>query len=66
MSESYLGGFGLKAAPSSKEIADSDLWLPTSKSNLVDELCEAVAEHASVLRSVLRVNFRSLRESDLP
>jgi type II secretory pathway predicted ATPase ExeA len=49
VSESYLGAFGLKAAPFSKEIADSDLWLPTSKAGVVNELCEAVSEHASVL-----------------
>jgi type II secretory pathway predicted ATPase ExeA len=49
MSETYLGAFGLKAAPFSKEIADADLWMPTSKAGIVDELCEAVSEHASVL-----------------
>ncbi len=49
MSETYLGAFGLEAAPFSKEIADADLWLPTSKAGVVDELCEAVSEHASVL-----------------
>lgn len=49
MSEPYLGAFGLKAAPFTKEIADADLWLPSSKSGVVDELCEAVSEHASVL-----------------
>jgi general secretion pathway protein A len=49
MSESYLGPFGLKEAPFTKEIADSDLWLPTSKAGLVAELCDAVSERASVL-----------------
>jgi general secretion pathway protein A len=49
MSDTYLGAFGLKAAPFTKEIADGDLWLPTSKAAVVDELCEAVCEHASVL-----------------
>jgi general secretion pathway protein A len=49
MTETYLGAFGLKAAPFSKEIADADLWLPTSKAGIVDELCEAASEHASVL-----------------
>ena len=28
MSETYLGAFGLKEAPFTKEIADADLWLP--------------------------------------
>src|SRR6266540_5000176 len=49
MSETYLGSFGLKEAPFTKEIADADLWLPTSKASLVDDLCEAASEHASVL-----------------
>jgi type II secretory pathway predicted ATPase ExeA len=49
MSESYLGPFGLKEAPFSKEIADTDLWLPSSKAGVVDEICEAVSERASVL-----------------
>jgi hypothetical protein len=34
MSESYLGAFGLKAAPFSKEIADAELWLPSSKAGV--------------------------------
>jgi general secretion pathway protein A len=49
MSGSYFGPFGLKEAPFTKEIADSDLWLPTSKAAVVDELCEALSERASVL-----------------
>jgi general secretion pathway protein A len=49
MSESYLAPFGLKDAPFSKEIADADLWLPSSKAEVVEELFEAISEHASVL-----------------
>ena len=49
MRESYLGHFGLKEAAFTKEIADADLWLPTSKAEVVDELCEALSERASVL-----------------
>ncbi|MCM2334060.1 MAG: ATP-binding protein, partial [Anaeromyxobacteraceae bacterium] len=49
MSDGYLGAFALKAAPFSKEIADSDLWLPSSKAGVVEDICEAVSEHASVL-----------------
>jgi general secretion pathway protein A len=49
MSASYFGPFGLKEAPFTKEIADTDLWLPTSKAAVVDELCEALSERASVL-----------------
>lgn len=44
----YLKHFGLNAQPFSKEVEDSDLWLPPSKKALVDELVEAVEEHASV------------------
>lgn len=46
---SYLDHFALKEAPFSKEIEDKDLWLPSSKAALVDELIEAVEERASVL-----------------
>lgn len=49
MKETYLTSFGLKEPPFSKEIADKDLWLPSSKSAIVDELVEAVDDHASVL-----------------
>ena len=41
--------FGLTTPPFSKEIADANLWLPSSKKELVDELCEAVHDRASVL-----------------
>ncbi len=43
----YLEHFGLSGHPFSKEIEDSDLWLPPSKKGVVDELVEAVEEHAS-------------------
>lgn len=46
---SYLDHFGLKEAPFSKEIDDKDLWLPSSKRAVVDELIEALEEHSSVL-----------------
>ena len=49
MSETYLGSFGLRDAPFTKEIADTDLWLPASKTIVVNELCEALSEKASVL-----------------
>jgi type II secretory pathway predicted ATPase ExeA len=49
MSAAYLAAFGLESAPFSKEVADADLWLPSSKQSLVDELCEAVAERSSVI-----------------
>jgi len=47
--ESYVGFFGLKDHPFSKEIGDRDLWLPSSKAALVSELVEALEERTSVL-----------------
>lgn len=40
----YLAFFNFSVAPFTKEIEDSDLWLPPSKQDVVDELCEAAAE----------------------
>lgn len=48
MTPAYLSHFDLKEAPFSKEIEDADLWLPTSKKALVEELCEALTQRASV------------------
>lgn len=44
-----LSWFGLRVSPFTKEIADDDLWLPNSKSDLVDDLTEAIETHATVL-----------------
>jgi type II secretory pathway predicted ATPase ExeA len=49
MTPAYVSHFGFPAAPFTKEIADNELWLPLSKQQLVDELCEALFERASVL-----------------
>jgi general secretion pathway protein A len=49
MMPAYLAHFGLTAAPFSKEIADAELWLPASKTGIVEELVEAIGEHASVV-----------------
>jgi general secretion pathway protein A len=49
MTPVYLAHFGLKEAPFTKEIPDSELWLPASKNDLVDELCEAVHERSSAV-----------------
>jgi type II secretory pathway predicted ATPase ExeA len=43
----YLAHFALKDPPFSKEVADSELWLPTSKQAVVDMLVEALDDHAS-------------------
>ena len=50
---SYLDHFALKAAPFSKEIEDADLWLPSSKTALVDDLVvEYSGRSAHVLNAV--------------
>ena len=46
---SYLDNFSLKAPPFSKDIEDKDLWLPSSKEEIVEELIESIEEHSSVL-----------------
>lgn len=48
MTPAYLAHFALKDAPFSKEIADADLWLPSSKTAVVEELVEALMQRASV------------------
>lgn len=48
-SSSDLSVFGLRAAPFSKEIADTDLWLPESKAALVADIEAALRERESVL-----------------
>ena len=46
---SWISYFGLTGHPLSKEIEDQELWLPTSKQDLVSELSDALAERESVL-----------------
>jgi type II secretory pathway predicted ATPase ExeA len=41
----YLAFFGFTSAPYGKEVGDADLWLPPSKQDVVDGLCEAANEH---------------------
>lgn len=48
MKSSELAAFGLKVDPLSKEIDDADLWLPTSKIDLVDDICDAIVGRRSV------------------
>lgn len=49
MRSSDLGWFALQSAPFSKEIGDDDLWMPTSKVELIEELAEAIQARATVL-----------------
>jgi general secretion pathway protein A len=44
-----LSWIGLRFPPFSKEIGDDDLWLPSSKVELVDDLAEAIEAHATIL-----------------
>lgn len=41
--------FGLNASPFSKDIGDDDLWMPSSKQALVDELVDAIESREHVL-----------------
>lgn len=49
MRSSDLEWFGLRSSPFTKEIEDDDLWLPSSKVELVDDLEEAIVARASVV-----------------
>jgi len=49
MRSSDLAHFALTAAPFSKEIDDADLWLPSSKQDLVDELTDTIEARGSAL-----------------
>lgn len=49
MTETILTAFGLKADPFSKEIPDTDLWMPESKRQAVDELVEGLEGRRSAL-----------------
>ena len=49
MMPAYATYFGFKDAPFTKEIPDSELWLPPSKGALLDELCEGLKEKSSLV-----------------
>ena len=49
MRSSELAHFGANRPPFSKEIEDAELWLPTSKQGIVDDVVAAVEERGSVL-----------------
>jgi type II secretory pathway predicted ATPase ExeA len=49
MRDAYLSHFGLREPPFSKEVPDTDLWLPSSKKGVVDELCDAVESRSSAI-----------------
>ena len=45
----WLAHFSLNAAPFSKEIEDAELWVPTSRRRIVDELVEASHDRGHIL-----------------
>ena len=45
----YVSFFGFSCAPYGKEVGDADLWLPPSKQDVVDGLCEAAHERECAL-----------------
>ena len=49
MNLNYLDHFGFSTKPFTKELGDAELWIPPTKKALVDDLCEAIADHDSVL-----------------
>ena len=51
MSADLCAAFSFTADPFSKEIADTDLWLPPSKQSVLDELTDAVHDRKSALLS---------------
>jgi len=44
----YLSFFGFRSAPFSKDVRDPDLWVPPSKQDTVDGICEAIEQHECV------------------
>jgi hypothetical protein len=49
MTVQWLAHFGLQSAPFSKEIDATELWLPSSRQHVIDELVDACTEHRHVL-----------------
>jgi general secretion pathway protein A len=45
----WLAHFSLKEQPFTKELADQDLWVPSSRRAVVDDLVDAVSERGHVL-----------------
>lgn len=45
----WLAHFGFNRAPFDKQVDDGDLWVPSSRKVVIDELCDACLEHHHVL-----------------
>ena len=49
MTARWLTHFGLSAAPFAKAVADDDLWVPSSRQSIIDQLVEGCEERGHVL-----------------
>src|SRR3954469_21606884 len=49
MTVQWLAHFGFQSAPFSKEIDATELWLPSSRQQIIDELVDACTERRHVL-----------------
>jgi type II secretory pathway predicted ATPase ExeA len=49
MINDYVASFGLSAEPFTKEVNDSELWLPPSKASQRDEILDAAHSHQHVI-----------------
>lgn len=45
----WLGHFGLHAPPFSKDVEDADLWLPSRRANVVEQIVDAAHERQHVI-----------------
>lgn len=55
-SSAWLRHFGFSIAPFDKDVDDSDLWLPSSKDEVVDRLLGAVHERQHILLNLVRLH----------
>ncbi len=49
MTPQWLSFFGFERPPFGKDVADADLWLPSSRKEIVNEIVEGVSEQGHVL-----------------
>jgi type II secretory pathway predicted ATPase ExeA len=49
MTVQWLAHFGFQSVPFSKDIDATELWLPSSRQHIIDELVDACTEHRHVL-----------------
>jgi len=63
----WLRHFGLKDAPFSKDLDDRDLWLPTSRKDVVDDLVDALGQrHHAVIVGAPGVGKPCTQRARLP